>query len=321
MLKTKRKYGRSKQTSPSISLFSDLSLTEMFDRFMAVKRTEGLSPRTVEEYEIHFRYLMEFLDQDIPNEDITADLFREYIDWMLNDRGLSPVTVNIRLRTMRAFMRFCYSEEYISSPIHDKIKLLKTEEDTIQSLSIAEIKSLLIQPDTNSYVGFRDYVMICVLLDTMVRISELLKMRRGNVDLNEGSIKLEAHETKTRRSRIVPISDKTRKLLAEYMKETEDFGEDTLFLSYDGRPILANTWRTRLSEYGEAAGITNKRVSPHTFRHTGALLYILNSGDPFSLQKILGHSDMSMVRKYIQMTNADVKRQHNTFSPLKNIKL
>ncbi|TCP54435.1 phage integrase family protein [Tumebacillus sp. BK434] len=76
-----------------------------------------------------------------------------------------------------------------------------------------------------------------------------------------------------------------------------------------------------MSEYGELAGIRNKRVSPHTFRHTGALFYILNGGDPFSLQKILGHTDMSMVRKYIQMTSADVKRQHNIFSPLKNIRL
>jgi integrase/recombinase XerD len=55
------------------------------------------------------------------------------------------------------------------------------------------------------------------------------------------------------------------------------------------------------------------------FRHTGALFYILNGGDPFSLQKILGHTDRSMVRKYIQMNNTDVKKQHNEFSPISTI--
>lgn len=109
------------------------------------------------------------------------------------------------------------------------------------------------------------------------------------------------------------------KLLKEYMLETEDFGCETLFVTYDGRPIVSNTWRRRLTEYGELAGINSKRVSPHTFRHTGALFYIMNGGDPFSLQKILGHSDMSMVRKYIQMTDSDVKRQHNAFSPLNRV--
>jgi site-specific recombinase XerD len=72
--------------------------------------------------------------------------------------------------------------------------------------------------------------------------------------------------------------------------------------------------------FDKVAGI-KKAVLPHIMRHTGVLFYRLNDGDPFSLQKKLGHSDLSMTRKYIQITNMDVKRQHNTFSPLKNILL
>jgi integrase/recombinase XerD len=317
----KRKYVRSAPKINTNDLISNYSLTEIFERFIAYKKTEGLLRRTIEDYETHFRYLLEFTNGDVPNEQISVELCREYISWMIHERGLAPGTVNIRIRTLRAFLRFAFNERYIGEPIHQKIKLLKTEEDTIESFTPSEIKALLAQPDTNTYVGFRDFCMICTLLDTMVRISELLAIKRYNVNLKEGTIKLEAHETKTRRARTVPISSKTSKLLDEYIKETEDFGEEILFLSYDGRPILANTWRRRLSEYGEQAGIRNKQVSPHVLRHTGALLYIINGGDPFSLQKILGHSDMSMVRKYIQMTNADIKRQHNIFSPLKNIRI
>ncbi|AOH54917.1 hypothetical protein ABE28_011190 [Peribacillus muralis] len=91
-----------------------------------------------------------------------------------------------------------------------------------------------------------------------------------------------------------------------------------MFLTYDGREITSYTWRTRLHEVADIAGV-KKAVRPHILRHTGALLYIMNGGYPFSLQKILGYSDLSMTRKYIQMTNMDVKRQHNITSPLKGL--
>jgi integrase/recombinase XerD len=172
--------------------------------------------------------------------------------------------------------------------------------------------------DESTFVGFRKKVMVMVLLDSMVRISELLAMKRSLVDFKAGVIKLEAMNTKTRKAREVPLSSKTMKPLKEYINESEDFGEDLIFLTYDGREMLSNTWRTRLHEVAELAGI-KKAVRPHIMRHTGVLIYIMNGGDPFSLQKILGHSDMSTTRKYIQMTNMDIKRQHNTFSPLKNV--
>lgn len=124
------------------------------------------------------------------------------------------------------------------------------------------MKLLFSVVDTSTFAGFRDLVMMCTLLDTIVRISELLTIKRENVDLKCGEIKLEADRTKTRRARTVPISSKTTKLLAENMKESEDFGEELLFLSYDGRPILANTWRRRMSEYGEMAAVHKKHVSP-----------------------------------------------------------
>jgi integrase/recombinase XerD len=76
------------------------------------------------------------------------------------------------------------------------------------------------------------------------------------------------------------------------------------------------TIRDNMRLFGNVAGIKNKRCSPHTLRHTGALFYILNGGDPFSLQRILGHSHMNMVRTYIQLTNMDVQKQHNIHSPL-----
>jgi integrase/recombinase XerD len=317
--KTRRKHGRQQKVEIETNILEELTMSEMFQRFMWEKQSQGLTARTIDEYYIHFQYLMDFLEEDLTREEMHYETFQSYIQYMVHDKGLKHMTVNIRVRTMRAFLRWAYKERFIDIPIHEKFKPIKTEEDTIESFTPTEVKAILNTFDTSTYVGFRDRVMTLVLLDSMVRITELLSMKRSLVDLKAGVIQLEAQITKTRRGREVPISNKTAKLLKEYMAESEDFGEETLFLTYDGRPICSNTWRTRLKEVGEIAGVKGKRVSPHTFRHTGALFYIMNGGDPFSLQKILGHSDMSMTRKYIQMSNVDVRKQHNVFSPLKNI--
>ncbi|MEC1768315.1 tyrosine-type recombinase/integrase [Schinkia azotoformans] len=315
---TNRKYSRN-STGKSIRVDLNLTLEEMFERFISFKQTEGLQERTLNDYYMHFTMLMDYIGKDITRDEITEDLFLDYSAYMIHERGLAPHTVNLRIRTMRAFIRYCFKEGWIDVPIHEKFKPIKVEEDTLESLTPAELKVLFSVVDTSTYAGFRDLVMLHVLLDTMVRISELLAMKRENVDLKTGLIKLNASGTKTKKYRVVPLSSKTIKLLQEYIAESADFNEDTLFLTYDGRPMNDHTFRAKMKEYGELAGIKNKRVSPHTLRHSGALLYILNGGDPFSLQACLGHRDLSMVRKYIQMTNTDVKRQHNQFSPLKSV--
>jgi integrase/recombinase XerD len=320
MQKAIRKYKRGQGSGKSTKkVMDELTLDEMFDKFMTFKKTEALAPRTLSEYYIHFEYLKNFLGEDMTNESITLEDFRGYIGYMLHDKELAPMTVNIRIRTMRAFIRFCYSEGFIDNPIHENFKPVKAPEDTLESFTPTDIKKLLTVIDDELYTGFRDKVIIFVLLDTLVRISELVTIKRSNVDLKGGFIQLEAGDTKTRKARTVPLSTKTIKLLKEYIKETEDFGDEYLFLTYDGHQINHATVRINLRDYGRKAGITNKRVSPHTFRHTGALFYVMNGGDPFSLQKILGHTDMSMVRKYIQMTDTDVRRQHNAFSPINSI--
>jgi len=316
-IKTVRKYARSNATKKSINVdINNLTLTQMFEKFMVYKETEGLTKTTLDGYHINFKYLINFTDGDLPKNEITLDLFRSFIGYMLNEKGLSPVTVNVRIRTTRAFIKHCYIEGWIDEPIHERFKPLKTKEDTLESFTPSEIKSLINSIDDSTFRGYRDLVIVYTLLDTMVRCSELIKIRRENVDLKNGSIQLEALGTKMKRARVVPLSSNTIKLLKEYMDETSDFDSRELFVTYEGKPLSDNTVRKNLQDWGKIAGIHNKRVSPHTFRHTGALFYILNGGDPFSLQKILGHTDMSMVRKYIQMTNMDVKRQHNLYSPI-----
>ena len=93
-------------------------------------------------------------------------------------------------------------------------------------------------------------------------------------------------------------------------------GQELVFLNRFGGGINRRTIQRQLQLYGQRAGITGVRISPHTIRHTFATQYILNGGDAFSLQKILGHSSLDMVRVYVDMAGSNVALQHRKYSPM-----
>ncbi|WP_282171568.1 tyrosine-type recombinase/integrase [Cytobacillus firmus] len=183
-----RKYNVGKASSRKMQNANLDTLTGLYKRFCKYKQTEGMSERTLRDYKSHIDYLMKFLDdEDISRSEMTRDLFREYISWMLYEKGLSPVTANVRIRTLRAFLRFCYKEGYIQQPIHEDLKILRTPQDLIESFTVEEIRKLLSVIDKESYTGFRDALIIQFLLDTMVRVSELVAIKREN------ALKVEFH--------------------------------------------------------------------------------------------------------------------------------
>ncbi|MFD2638442.1 tyrosine-type recombinase/integrase [Piscibacillus salipiscarius] len=312
-----RKYQRNVELTKQIE--NDFSMSEMFEQFMFIKKTEGLAKRTIEEYYVNFNYLLDYTEGDLTSNQMTTELFCSWIDFMQEEMNLAPATINIRVRTTRAFVKYAYEEKgWINQPIHKRFKPIKSPIDVVESLTDEEVKRLIGACDDGSYVGYRTQVICYTLLDSLIRVSELVNLRKEDVNLNEGTVYVKADTTKTRTGRFVPISTKTIKVLRAYLLETEEFDNEYFFLSYEGKPLTKNTIRTDLSVYGKVAKINN-RVSPHVFRHTGALFYIRNGGDPFSLQKILGHSHMNMVRRYIQMTDRDIQYKHNQYSPIANL--
>jgi integrase/recombinase XerD len=132
MQKTIRKYKRGEgSTKRTKNVIEDLTLFEMFDRFLTFKKTEALASRTLADYYTNFEYFKVFIGKDLTVDEITTALFREFIGYMLNEKELSPVTANLRIRTLRVFIRFCYSEGYINTPIHENFKPVETPEDTL----------------------------------------------------------------------------------------------------------------------------------------------------------------------------------------------
>lgn len=122
---------------------TELNIKDMFDMFIIDKSIEGLSERTLHDYNIHFSYLLNYLGGSILIIQFNKELFKSYIAYMLHEKGLSPVTANVRIRTIRAFLRYCYFNGYINEPIHEHFKPVKTKGDTLESFTPEEVKRLL----------------------------------------------------------------------------------------------------------------------------------------------------------------------------------
>ncbi|GMA60379.1 tyrosine-type recombinase/integrase [Alicyclobacillus fastidiosus] len=314
------------------------SSEQAMQEFLTAKISERSSDRTIKDYRRHFRYLMNWLDSKHPGiklTQITPAILREYVTWMSTEKekyddhprrikrsiiGLSPVTVNVRIRTMKAFFNWCEREGHVAKSPAKDIKLQKTDEDHISAFQERQVRTPLSVVDRSSFAGFRDYVIMVTLLDTGLRISELFSLKVDDVDFEQLTLTVPWEKAKTWKDRTVPISKQTARLLVELVRENKDFGPQANYLFYSsyGHPMTGDTFDERRRTYGKQAGIEGVRVSAHTFRHTFALHWIKAGGDPFSLQKMLGHTDMSMVRRYVRLSDTDVKDKHTSFHSCRN---
>ena len=153
-------------------------------------------------------------------------------------------------------------------------------------------------------------------LETGIRLRELCDLEVADVDFTDRVLKVLG---KNGSYRYVPFQAKFAKTMRQYLKVRGESDSNALFITQDDTKLQRRTVQQFLRKYGKQANITDVRVSPHTFRHTFAKIYIQNGGDPFSLQTILGHSTMDMVRKYVNMFGKELDEAHRKFSPLNNL--
>jgi len=311
----------------------DTRLDVIFENFIRDRRAEGVGRRAVDDYKYSFKFLKEYMNRigvehDIKN--VTEDLIRDYIVYMRDEAikfedhpyktdkqrkvGLSVSTINTRIKSIRTLFNRLESDGLWTNNVMKNIKQLKAAEERIVILTAAELRKLLNIPDQRSYAGFRDYVLMHFLLDSMIRIGETVQLTKNDFDFNGRCVTVPAHVAKNRKFRVVPITDKTVRLLNELIAENEtDFSSEHIFLTNYGEPITTERFRTRLKQFAENAGI-KKNVYPHLLRHTAATAFLQNGGDIRHLQKLLGHSDLRMVQRYTHLTDPSLANQHDRYT-------
>jgi integrase/recombinase XerD len=294
-----------------------LTLDKLFSRYYAAREAAGAAERTLFDYKKHMHWFKRFmaveyggLDNFVPNRDV----IRAWISYMLTVQKLKSSTINIRLRTIKAMFNWVMSEHILRESPFQNVDLLKVPEDEFQVITHAQEKKLFLVCDLQMLTGLRDALMMSFLLDTGVRIGECIRIYAHEVDLANRTVLVRAESAKSRKARSVYFGARTQRLLAVYLVwHNKNAQAQNLFLNEFGESLNTDWATSRIRYIGQKAKIMGVRISPHTFRHTFATRYIKATGDPFSLRRLLGHSSMEMVNRYVNQNTDDVREQYEKF--------
>ena len=291
-----------------------MTIRECIDDFLIEQQVRGNSPKTQKHY---FRCLGLFERFQSPkNPDISAvsvsDCKSYYIH--LSNRNVSSVTVQTYIRALRAFLSWCYLEGYISENIPKKFRLPKAQKKKIDILTDSEVEQLFRCLSGRDFISIRNYCIVALMIDSGLRLNEVVTIRRDKIHIAEGYAIVNG---KGNKERFVPLGLNSKRALLRYCaivpnkeKETPLFVKDTLI------PIKESTVKQLFRKLKSRSGIP--RLHPHLLRHTFATRYIERGGDIYSLQSILGHTSLEMVKKYVHLIPSKTVVNFAVLSPLDN---
>jgi integrase/recombinase XerD len=245
-------------------------------------------------------------------QDLTTDDLEAFVRTIQAD-PYKPQTVRGFAQVAKTVARYGHRKGLIPDDLARDLEMPKVPQMVIETFSDDQLGVLLNQPDQRKWRGLRDRAILLTLLDTMARVSELAGVNASSVDLEGRSIRVMG---KGRKERDLPLGKTATQALIRYLNAVDGLMlDDPFFISYRVRRLDRSVISGMVADYGRAAGMEGVRCSPHTLRHTAAKRFILAGGDVFTLQKLLGHTSLVMVRRYVELASMDVAVQHDRFSP------
>lgn len=237
------------------------------------------------------------------------------------DKGkLSPYTIQGHVRAIKAFWSWLYEEGHIEGNTLAKYPLPKVPKSLVKTLTVSQVKSLLGAVDKNTAKGAMYYCVLLLLLDTGMRVGEMVGIRLANMNLLGGFI---AVIGKGKIERVVPFHKVTRKELKRYInKYRADLCSQKspyLFPRQDSDHITINSVQQYVRRLAAKIGLQDVKCHPHIFRHTFATIFIAKGGSDVALMEILGHSSLQTTQKYTHLQPQHLHQQHAKYSPMGDI--
>ena len=269
------------------------------------------SPETIAAYRDAFRLLLRFAQQqtgkqpfELDIDDLDAPLIGSFLKHLEDDRGNSPRTRNARLGAIHSFYRFAALEHPEHAHTIARVMAIPTkryERNTVTYLDRDEIAALLAAPDKHTWLGRRDHALLTLMVQTGVRVSELTSLRVGDVHLGTGShIRVLG---KGRKRRATTLTGETVKILRAWTKERQGQPEEPLFPTRQGQTLSRYTVGVIVVKHTATAttacsSLQSKRVTPHTLRHTNAMLLRAKGVDIATIALWLGHESTQTTHIY-----------------------
>ncbi len=304
-----------------------MDLPALVDEFLEYCEIErNLSPLTIRDYRHYLEFFSDWSKANSPilkPQDLTLEVvrkFRVYLAHYNSPNGNLPikkVTQNYYVIALRSFLRYLVKKDLkVVTP--DKIELPKTESRSLKFLDRDQLDRLLGQPDVSVERGLRDKALMEMLFSTGLRVSELCRLNRDQVNLERREFGVIG---KGGRARVVFLSDRACLWLERYLaKRSDAFGP--LFIRYSGNQdptisgekmrLTPRSVQRLVDKYVRKAKLPVK-ASPHVLRHSFATDLLMNGADLRSVQELLGHKNVATTQIYTHVTNAQLKDVHKSF--------
>ena len=289
----------------------ELTLEEAMKQFINFKKAQQVAPRTMRDYE---SYLPLFLSKSHNSLDEKV-LAEDVLEYFANIPNTSPARFNHPYSNLSAFFNWAVKQDILNkNPLTAQGIKKKRDDGNIKPANIEDIKAFLKGFDKTLYNGLRDYIITLVMLDTGIRTSEITKLKNSDFDASARQITISKLISKTRKQRIVYLSPSTAGEIAKFIKIKPTTGwEDWLFPSREGIKLTTEALDRAFRKNCIKTGV---KFTPYQLRHSFATYFVENGGDIFTLQDLMGHSDIRMTRRYTDLNEKAKRQQHSLNSPV-----
>ena len=294
------------------------AIDDLADRFLNYLLVEkGLSPKTLEAYGSDVASYLSFLDEKGIKKIADADtpFILKYLIRMRNE-GLGARSRARHLVALRGFYKFLVQEKILQRDPAGVIDLPKSSLKLPDTLTVEEVTLLLSIPDLNKPAGVRDAAMLELLYAAGLRVSELMRLKLQDVNLEAGFVRVFGKGSK---ERIVPIGFFAKEKIDNYLMNgrprlLKGLVSPYLFVARAGKPMTRQGFWKLLKRYAKTAGFA-KKITPHSLRHSFASHLLEGGADLRAVQVMLGHVDISTTQIYTHVAREQLKKAYEKFHP------
>ncbi len=302
-------------------------LEPLIDDFLEHLEVEkGRSPLTISEYRHYLSRFMDWFKSDSKTTepgDITTELIRRYRLYLAHLRNpdgtlLKRITQTYYIIALRAFLRYLVVQRNVVTLSPDKIELPKQSQRQVTFLNSEQVERLLDSPRVSDEAGLRDKAILETLFSTGLRVSELVRLNRDQINLDRKEFGVRGKGDKLR---VVFLSDTAADWLQRYVNIRKD-NFKPLFIRYSGTVdptkdgekmrLTARSVQEIVNKYAKRCGLPVE-VTPHTLRHSFATDLLMGGADLRSVQEMLGHESIRTTQVYTHVTNKHLKEVHEAF--------
>ena len=269
---------------------------------------KGYSPKTTREYAYDLQMFNNFNNERSIELRTTTDLRRFFL-YLKRDKNYSPRSLHRKICSLKSFYKFLKKEAYISSNPAESIESPKIPKSLPKTISVEETLHFLQTPDS-----IRDRTILFLLYGTGIRVSELSNLDVDSIDIENRMLRIVGG--KGNKDRLIPLPDVLIPILEEYMdKRRDDTNSSALILNRSGKRLTSRSIQRLVKKYREQANLQDKKLTPHTLRHSFATHLIENGADLRSVQELLGHMDISTTQVYTHLAKKKLQEIHKKYHP------